>query len=258
MRLVFAALFSSILVWAQPQYTVWQTVATGATGPVRTMVRNIGQTSHLMTIVFRDAPGMTCTHPGLLEYQQPLTSFIGMHSAADLVGFQLLTRAINVSTSGVATDRFRTIAVADGAFPIIYASVSFFDIVNCVADVSYSGSLTPLVLPPLDYNSPLTSYSATAVAGSTVLVAARPGFRIAVYALLLHNLTAQNVNLMERRTDALNLVMLAGEAMPANGIYSKTAPSHEVPLFLTLVGSDIHLDLSVPTHTNFYILYRYE
>lgn len=260
MRTIISFLFMALPLGAQQQSTVWQVVATNANAALTEPLRNIGQSSHIMTVIFKDAPGLACTSMSgaASPWLMPLVAFRGKYTSADTTGFQITTRTINITSTNVATDRFRIMAMANGAFPQLHALVQLWDTVNCRIDVAYTGALTPITLSPTDRNKPFANLSATQAGATGVLITAPTGFRIAIYSIVLNNVAAQDVLLYEIRSDKTAFNIVKAESMCVGCIIPIVAPDTNTPLYMSYVGSTINLDLSGPTKLNYAIMYRFE
>jgi hypothetical protein len=96
------------------------------------LVRNIGQSSHLVTVILTDAPSLTCTSPSNVD--------LGMEYSYDGVTYiraaGQITR-VTANEDGILTNQ-QNVA---GAYPWIRVNVRDFDTTNCRLTVNYSGAI---------------------------------------------------------------------------------------------------------------------
>jgi hypothetical protein len=144
--LIGLVLLSSRSALAQFSNTVQQFIGTGATGkgvvnttgplpptctPTLGCISNIGQSQHTLTILWGNAPSMTCVNPAF-----------GGGFQVSLDGTTFFTiQGLSVTT---LVAPLRTITTATGAARYLRFNISAFDTTNCVAStVDYEGVLFP-------------------------------------------------------------------------------------------------------------------
>jgi hypothetical protein len=222
------------------------------TGPTDYIVPNIGQSQHEATLIFRDAPGQTCTG-GVIE--------IFFEGTPD--------RAITPIPKGIpagSTLTFGSIIYArvraDTSLPQVRLNIASFDNTNCSISAYYAGTQYPFAFQNFIPEFVLTGLNIinvqAALAGDNELVAASAGgLRICVYEILLYNTGTQDVTITSDPT-AANTLDGPFTTLPAFATYSLENGGQVH--YCTNGGESLNLILSVGVGSpmNGHLVFRYE
>lgn len=219
--------------FSQQTNTVYQTLqtakaTTGATGAVR----NIGQSQHLATFIFTNAPSQTCSGHNTdiyFEGSNDNTNWTKVGGSLPFIGVSL-TRQLT----------------ATGAFSYMRVNVVAFDTTNCRLTIQYTGTLYPYstVSEPRTFaNGFLTTYTNQTTTGIFTLVPATTGKVIAVYGLFMSCSGAQEVQ-------------LNGKSIFCAANSSFVLPISGLTWYATGVNSALNMQLFAATPVSVHVVYR--
>ena len=207
----------------------------------------IGQLNHLLIAVFGDITANSCTDPRVAgTFSAPIVDIYGSFDGTAFDAITTYTRVVSPGASTSATDRFRIMSTAVGAFPFIRVNVSAWNSLSasgCKLSLYYYGSQSafdPKIVPGYQGPSPLFSNTFIITTATTTVVSPsiNNAARISVYGITLINNAASinTVTVQDRRTDS-SVVALLNVSLPANG--SITLNNSDVPYFQTSAGGTL-------------------
>lgn len=222
----------------------------------------VGQPYHVVTAIFSNRTGQTCSNAiATATFNIPIVSILASYDGSIFSEITNYTRVITPAQTVPATNSYRMMSSAAGAFPYIRVNVANWDAVHCKVNVFYSGSISGLDIKSYaNYNSVTDSLQSSPISisasGSNVIVSATASGRIVVYGLVLYNQTSQNIILQDLRSDSstTNLLMLTG--FPTGG--ELVLPNTNFPMFTTTPGGTLQLVTQNNTNLTGTVVFRVE
>lgn len=147
-RLAIIGLLALSLM-AQRSDTIYYSAGTFQTSTVVTLpaFASIGQPFHMLTAIWSDKSGHTCTNVQNTGTFVPPTLEILAGYSLDVQQTYAITntaRSPQATNAGLATDRWRRIVSATGAFPYVQLWVDNWNTTDCQVSLFYSGGLAAL------------------------------------------------------------------------------------------------------------------
>ena len=214
----------------------------------------VGQPYHMALAIFSDRPTRTCsvidTAPP--SFVGPALVIEGSYDGTRYTVITLYSRPITPSSSS-ATDSYRLISSASGAFPFIRLSISNWNTVDCQVDVFYSGTIQSLDIKKYTsfgdlYDILRTTTFSIAGIGTTSVAGGITNGKPVIYGWTFNNTvttaTFNNVTIQDVRSDAsvTNLLTLTNLASGA----VVQSPNTNFPLLAGSIGGTINIVTTNP------------
>jgi len=254
------------ILYSQQGNTVFAKIITGATSgnavqlvPSKYMV---GQPFHIATAIFSSRTGQTCNSAiNSSTLTIPSLTILASYDGVVFTDITNYSRVITPNQSVPASNSYRMMSSASGAFPFIELNVANWNSANCKVDVFYSGTISSLDIKKYaDFgtaNDTLQTFPfSTNSAGVFDLVSGGVTTRTVVYGLVIYNQTSQNLTLQETRTDAAVVQLMRLTGFPTGGMLS--IENSNFPMFATSPGGTLQLVLQNATNVSGVVVFRSE
>lgn len=264
-KLICLLLISVSSLLAQQGNTVFaKVISANTSGDNSTVVPSkymVGQPFHVATAIFSSRTGQTCSDvTNTTTLSIPGLSILASYDGAIYSDITNYTRVINPNSVAPASNTYRMMSSAAGAFPYIALQISNWNTVQCKVDVFYSGSISGLDIKKYtDYGTTSDTLAIVPVniTTATTTVVSNPiaQSRIVVYGWVLANQSTQNITFSDLRMNASVTTMTNFNNV---GTTTLIAPNTNYPLLQTSPGGTLRITTTAAVTLSGFLLIRYE